>query len=69
MTRVTNARIAGFTFLIYIAAGLTSLALFERATSGHEVAAQLTAVAQHATDMRLTVLLNLLMNLSALILP
>ena len=31
MTRTTNARIAGFTFLIYIAAGISSLALSGRA--------------------------------------
>jgi hypothetical protein len=30
MTRQTNARLAGFTFLIYIAAGITSLALSGR---------------------------------------
>ena len=31
MTRATNARIAGFTFLAYIAAGITSLVRFRRA--------------------------------------
>ena len=38
MTRTTNARIAGFTFLFYIAAGITSLVLFGR-TGGEEIAA------------------------------
>ena len=68
MTRATNARIAGFTFLAYIAAGITSMVLFARATHGEGVAAQLVTMAQHATDVRLTILLNLLMNLSALVL-
>jgi Domain of unknown function (DUF4386) len=68
MTRTTNARIAGFTFLVYIAAGITSMVLFARATSGEGVAAQLAAIAQHATDVHLTILLGLLMNLSALVL-
>ena len=68
MTRTTNARIAGFTFLVYIAAGVTSMVLFARATSGEGVAAQLASIAQHAIDVRLTILLGLLMNLSALVL-
>jgi Domain of unknown function (DUF4386) len=68
MTRRTNARIAGFTFLLYIAAGITSMILFARATRGEGVAAQLATIAQHATDVRITILLTLLMNLSALVL-
>ena len=39
MTRTTNARIAGVTFLVYIAAGIASMVLFARATSGAGVAA------------------------------
>ena len=65
MTRATNARIAGFTFLAYIAVGITSMVLFARATNGEGIAAQLATIAQHATDVRLTILLTLLMNLSA----
>ena len=68
MTRTTNARIAGFTFLIYIAAGITSMVLSTRATTGDGVTAQLATIAQHALDVRLTILLGLLMNLSALVL-
>ena len=68
MTRSTNARIAGFTFLVYIAAGITSMVLYARASNGEGVAAQLATMAQHATDVRLTILLNLVMNLSALVL-
>ena len=68
MTRATNARLAGFTFLIYIAVGITSMVLTGRATSGEGVAAQLGTITQHATDVRLTILLTLIMNLSALVL-
>ncbi len=68
MTRTTNARIAGFTFLVYIAAGIASMILFARATSGEGIAAQLAGIAQHATDVRITVVLGLLMNFSALVL-
>ena len=44
------------------------MVLFGRATSGEGVAAQLATIAQHATDVRLTILLGLLMNLCALVL-
>jgi hypothetical protein len=37
MTRTTNARIAGFTFLLYIGAGVTGMVLFGRATSGEGI--------------------------------
>jgi len=37
MTRTTNARIAGFTFLVYIAAGITSMVLFTRASRGRRL--------------------------------
>lgn len=66
MTRSTNARLAGYTFLVYIAAGITSMVLTAGATTGTGVAAQLATIAQHATDVRLTILLTLIMNLSAL---
>ena len=68
MTRKTNARIAGVTFLVYVAATITSVVLFSRATSGEGVAAQLAGIAQHATDVRLTIVLGLLGNFCALVL-
>jgi hypothetical protein len=68
MTRTTNARVAGFTFLFYIAASIASMVLFARATSGEGIAAQLAGIAQHATDVRITVVLALLQSLSALVL-
>jgi hypothetical protein len=68
MTRRTNARIAGVTFLVYIAATIAGVFLFSRATSGEGVAAQLAGIARHATEVRLTILLGLLGNLCALVL-
>ena len=44
MTRTANARIAGFTFLAYIAAGITSLVLFRRATGVDGIAAKLAGL-------------------------
>ena len=68
MTRKTNARIAGFTFLFYIAVGITSMVLSGRATAGEGTAAKLASIAQHATYVRITVILTLLAALSALVL-
>ena len=68
MTRTTNARIAGFTFLLYIAAGITSLVLFRRASSGVGIAAKLATLAQHATDVGILVILGLLQCFSAIVL-
>lgn len=68
MTRTANARIAGFTFLLYIVTGLTSMYLFRRATDGEGIAAKLVSIAQHSTDVRLTVLLGLLEVFCALVL-
>ncbi len=60
MTRTTNARIAGFTFIFYIAAGITSLVLSGRAIIGDGIAAKLASIAQNETEMRIVVLLSLL---------
>jgi len=68
MTRMTNARIAGSTFLFYIAAGISSMVLFGRAASGEGIAAKLASIAQHTTEMRVTVLLSLPICFSALVL-
>ncbi len=68
MTRTANARIAGFTFLFYIAVGVTAMVLFGRATGGEGMAAKLASIAQHATYVRLTVLLTLLAGFCALVL-
>jgi uncharacterized protein DUF4386 len=68
MTRTTNARIAGFTFLFYIAAGILTMVLSNRATRGEGTAAELASIAQHTTDMRGIVVLSLLTSFSALVL-
>ena len=68
MTRRTNASIAGVTFLVYIAATIAIMVLFSRATGGEGVAARLASIAQHATDVRLTIVLGLLGNFCALVL-
>ena len=59
MTRTTNARIAGVTLLLYIAVGVTQMVLFGGATAGEGPAARLANMAQHATDVRVNVVLGL----------
>ncbi|HZI64366.1 MAG TPA: DUF4386 domain-containing protein, partial [Thermoanaerobaculia bacterium] len=68
MTRRTNSRIAGFTFLLYIAVGITTLVLSGRATGGEGTAAKLASIAQHETEMRLVVFLSLLTSFCAIVL-
>jgi Domain of unknown function (DUF4386) len=68
MTRAANARVAGFTFLFYIAAGITGVILFGRASGGEGVAANLASIAQHASGVGITVVLDLLQCFSALVL-
>ena len=68
MTRTTNARVAGFTFLFYIAAGVTGLILSGKAGAGEGVAAKLASIAQHVPQMRLVVLLELLCCFAAIVL-
>lgn len=68
MTRTTNARIAGFTFLFYIAVAYPSMVLFNRATTGAGTAAKLAGLAAHAADVHLAVVLSFAGCLSALVL-
>lgn len=68
MTRTTNARIAGFTFLLYIAAGITSMVLSTGAMRGQGIAAKLVSIAEHETEMRIVVLLLLLISFMPLVL-
>ena len=68
MTLKTNSRIAGFTFIFYIAAGISSLALSSRALDGEDITAKLANIAQHTTELRLVVLLSLLTCFSAIVL-
>jgi len=58
MTRRTNARIAGITFLAYIAIGITSIVLSSRVLHGEGVAAQLASIAQNLRLWRISWLLE-----------
>ena len=68
MKRLTIARIAGITFLVYIAVSIAGMVLFSRATSGDGIAARLESIAQHTTEIRVVVLLALVGCVAALIL-
>jgi hypothetical protein len=68
MTRAANARLAGFTYLFYIAVAFPNMVLFERATRGADITAKLASIAQHATDLRVGLMLSLLSGLSAIVL-
>jgi len=68
MTRTTNARIAGFTFLFYIAVGILGMILFNPAAGVEGIAAKLAAIAAHSTQVRIGIGLNLAMCFSALVL-
>jgi hypothetical protein len=68
MTSKTNARLAGFMFLFYIATGIASLVLFNQAATGEGNAAKLASIAQHPTTVRLTVLLTMCGFVSAVVL-
>jgi len=68
MTRTTNARVAGFTFLFYNAAGVAIMVLSGQATGAGGTTAKLAGIAQHAPQVRLTIVLGLLSMMSALVL-
>lgn len=66
MTRTTNARLAGFAYLFYIAVAFPAMVLFDRATAGAGIAAKLASIAAHASDVRISMVLSLLGSFSAL---
>jgi len=68
MTRTTNARVAGFTFLLYIALGIGAMVLLGSAGNAEGIAAQLAGYAQHASAVRAAAVLNLLTGFAALVL-
>lgn len=68
MRRSTSGRVAGFTLLFYIAVAFPSMVLMKRATSADGVQAQLARVAEHASDVRVAIVLTILSCLSALLL-
>lgn len=68
MTHTTNAKVAGIAFLVYIAAGVLMMLLWGRATSGEGTASQMASLLQYTTEVRFTVLLNVVTSLSAFVL-
>jgi len=68
MTRTTNARVAGFTYLFYAAIGICSELLMNRARGVDGDSAKLARIGEYATDVRMTILLTLLECFSALVL-
>lgn len=68
MTRTTNARVAGFAFLLYIAVAATGAILEGKAMAGEGVAAKLASIAQNVPTVRLAALLELLSCMCALVL-
>jgi hypothetical protein len=66
MTAATNARVAGVSFLVYIAAGVTSLVVDGRITAGADMAARLANVAAHQQEVGLVSLLGWVMAGSAI---
>ena len=61
MTRTTNARIAGFTYLFYAAIGVCIELLMHQARGvDGDAAAKLARIGQYATNVRLAILIVLL---------
>src|SRR5690242_10573847 len=68
MTRTTNARLAGFTYLVYMGVGISNEVLMARAKGAEGVAAKLARIAEHTTEVRVATVLAVLECLSALVL-
>lgn len=66
MASAITARVAGFTFLIYIAAGIASLVLAQAASAGGDMAGKLASMAANHTLLRYAALLDLLCAFCAL---
>jgi len=67
MTQRTNARVAGFAFLFYIAVGITQMVL-SGPTRADDTAAHLALVARHAWRMRVNIVLTLVICATAVVL-
>src|ERR1051326_5196430 len=68
MTRTTSARIAGSTFLVYIAAGIAGMVVLGRAARGSGVAAKLAGIAQHPAELGIVIVLGFVQCFAALVL-
>ena len=67
-SRQFYARLAGFTILFYMVVGMASVLLYQRATDAEGNTAILARIAEHATELRVAMLLELLECFSALVL-
>ena len=65
MTRTSNARIAGFTFLFYIVAGLLSVGMYSRAVGADGATVDIPRIARHIGELEISILFSLLCSLSA----
>lgn len=68
MTRTTNARLAGITFLLYIAAGVASMVFLTFAPKADGIAAKLASMTEHTSAVHIDVLLSLVTCFTALVL-
>ena len=59
MTRTTSARVAGVTFLAYIAVGVGQMLVGRGVSAGDGTAARLASIASHASQVRINALLGL----------
>src|SRR5687767_7241713 len=66
MTRTMNARIAGFTFLLYIAVGITTMIVGRSIPDVGGTAARLASIAEHASIVRINMMLGFLTGFIAL---
>jgi hypothetical protein len=67
MTQRTNAGVAGFAFLFYIAVGITQMVL-SGATRAESTTARLALIAQHVARVRVNIVLSLLICATAVVL-
>jgi hypothetical protein len=68
MTVKTNARIAGFMFLFYIASGIVGMIFFDQATKGADAGAKLATIATHRSQMGIAFAFALIGIFNALVL-
>jgi hypothetical protein len=66
MTRMANARLAGLTFLLYIAVGVGQMFVGRGATTGDGAGAKLASIATHALQLRVNLVLSLFVCVTAL---
>jgi hypothetical protein len=68
VTKRSSARLAGIAYLLYIAFAFPAMMISARSTRGADIAARVASFAQHAADVRLGIVLELLGCFCALVL-